>query len=131
MKIFKSKIPELPPWQVGLFQSIGLFAYIIGVSLFMSKMSQLFAAKSSDQILMSVAMLSLLSVSALICAVIAGVVPAYLFLNKQTKNAIMVVIWNAVTMLILIIATAVLMWATAKEKTMRIPPEIYPSGMEY
>lgn len=97
----------------------------------MNKMSQLFAAKSSDQILTGVVMLSLLSVSALICAVIAGAVPAYLFLNKQTKNAVMVVIWNAVTMLILIVATAGLTWITAKEKTMRIPAEMYPSEMEY
>ena len=116
MKIFTKRLPEITPWKAGLLQSLGIFAYIIGVSTFMSRMATLFQQKMAEEIAMGIIMLSILSVSTLICAVLAGGIPAYLFLEKKIKEAVLVVVWMVVFLIGFIGITAGIMWQISVDR---------------
>ncbi|MFC1626031.1 hypothetical protein ACFL1Q_03250 [Patescibacteria group bacterium] len=99
-----SKLEKLSANKISFIQSISLFAYISMVSVIFWKGNSWFGP--INNYFGPVLVLSLLVVSALICAIIALAIPFYLvWEKKQTQKAIKVVVGTSLWMVLFFFLT--------------------------
>ncbi len=100
--LFFRKVPNPAPWFVGLRQALAVVAYILAFTgLIMSGV--LMDIEHTASFLAPAVFLSMFSVSALICGTIAFFYPVRLLLEKRYTDAMMVIVWMAVWMLVFVV----------------------------
>lgn len=97
----------MSPWMAGLLQAAGLTLYVFLFVSIVQNISNSFENQNPFVAMMSV-LLAFVS-SALICASITLIYPGILFFDNKKKEALQVILWN---WLWLIISLAIIIGAT-------------------
>lgn len=96
---------ELSPFFSGFLQALGVFVYCILVAILLRNGEKLFGSKVEPFIAI-VLILILFSTSALICALIVGAYPAFIYFSDSRENlkkALKIIIWSGVWLLYLLV----------------------------
>jgi hypothetical protein len=102
---------KLSPGIISFLQATGIATYIILISLFLGKADQVF--NNLNQFTGPVVFLSLFSLSALICSLLAFTYPAILFWeHKKPKKAIKIIIQTTLFLVIFFLAVLLSLFAS-------------------
>jgi len=104
-------VKKLSPKKLGFLQAAGLYLYCGLIGLFFWKAPSIFGKQ--DNFSIPIIMLSLLVMSALICALIALANPIMIFWDeKKTKKAIKVVVYTVAWLVLFVFLTLTTLFLT-------------------